>query len=199
MSSIEDLSKYLTKLQRSTVLNLVSGMTQRQAYKKAGGTAKKDTAIDSVVSRMLSDAKVRAYYDALMGKSESKAVATREQVLLMLSAQVNLTITDICEFRHAQVGEDENGNPVYQTVWTMKDSKDIKPEHLACIKSVTATKTGPKIELFDKTQSAKLLSDMQGWNAAKKVELGGNDGEPIKMEVSSPEVTAALNSLLDKL
>lgn len=196
--SIEDLAKPLTKLQRATVLNMVSGMTQRQAYKQAGGKAK-DRAADAVVSRMLTDVNVKAYYDALMGKTERKVIATKEKVVAMLSAQVDLLITDICTFEHKQVGLDENDEPVYQTVWRMKDSKDIKAEHLACIKSVTATKAGPKIELFDKVASAKLLADMMGWQAPVKKEITGADGEAIQVSVESKDVADALTNLLNQL
>lgn len=197
--SIEDLAKPLTKLQRAVVLNVVSGMTQRQAYKQAGGRAKTDASIDATVSEILSAPKVKAYYDALMGKTEQKAIATKEKVVAMLSAQVDLLITDICTFEHKQVGLDENDEPVYQTVWRMKDSKDIKPEHLACIKSVTATKAGPKIELFDKVASAKLLADMMGWQAPVKKEITGADGEAIQVSVESKDVADALTNLLNQL
>jgi len=194
------LADQLTKLQRQTVLNHVTGkMSQREAYYAAGGTAKRDAVADAIVSRMLSDAKVKAFYDSLLAQAVKSSIATREEILERLTLQSRVTITDICDFSYAQVGEDENGNPVYQTVWKMKDSKDIRPEHAACIKSVTVTKTGPKIELFDTTASAKLLVDMQGWQSATKHELTGANGGAIQMQVESKDVADALKDLLTKL
>ncbi len=194
------LADKLTKLQRQIVINLVSGkMSQREAYYAAGGTSKNERAADAVVCRMLTDVNVKAFYDSLISVEAKSSIATREEILERLSMQARVTITDICDFRLAQVGEDENGDPVYQTVWTMKDSKDIKPEHLACIKSVTATKQGPKIELFDSIASAKLLAEMQGWQAAKKHELSAPGGGPIQMQVESKDVAQALTDLLNQL
>lgn len=194
------LADQCTKMQRNTVINMVTGkMSQRQAYYAAGGKAKTDTVADVIVSKMLGVAKVKAFYDSLIAAKVKSAIATREEILERLSLQSRVTITDICDFRHVQVGEDENGDPVYQTVWTMKDSKDIRPEHAACIKSVTVTKTGPKIELFDSTASAKLLAEMQGWQAPSKHELSAPGGGPLQVQVESKEVAAALSELLSKL
>jgi phage terminase small subunit len=88
-----------------------------------------------------------------------------------------------------------------QTVWTMKHSEDIDPVIAASIKSVTFTKTGPKIEMYDSNGSIKILSDLQGWNAPRKQEITGKDGSAlaIKADVSAPEIASALAGLMAKL
>lgn len=171
-AKVLDLALECTKLQRETVLNIeVKKMSQRQAYIEAGGTAKSDKAADTIVSRMLTDVKVAAFRDALIAESVTDAVMTRQEALERLTLTAKVLITDVCEFRNAHVGEDENGDPVYQTVWTIKDSKDIPPHIAVCIKSVTITKTGPKIELHDQSAAIKQLSDMQGWAASSKLDV----------------------------
>ena len=171
-----ELASVLTTLNRGFVINLVSGMTQRQAYLEAGGTAKTEAAQDANASRMLSDARVKAFYDSLMASAASAAVMTREEALLRLSKAGRITITDIADFRESIVGEDENGDPVMHTVWSIKNSEDMTPEAASAIKSVTSTKMGPKLEMHDPQAAIKQLADMQGWNAASKHDLSSSDG-----------------------
>ena len=162
------LSKELTSLQRKFVINLVSGMTQRQAYLDAGGKAKSTSAQDAAASTMLSNVKVRAFYDSLMEESKTGAVMTKAQAMELLSVKASVTVKDVCDFKNVKVGDDEDGNPVYQTVWSFKDSEDI-PDHIAaCIKSVAVTREGPKIELYDSNASAKQLGDWLGWGLPAK-------------------------------
>ena len=80
------LGKKCTPLQRKYVINLVgSGMSQREAYLKAGGTAKTETAQDNSASIMLSNTKVRAFYDSLMDNAANTAILTRDEALEILS------------------------------------------------------------------------------------------------------------------
>ena len=192
----------LTSLQRKYVINIVSSsMSQREAYVAAGGKSKTPDGQDAAASRMLADVKVRPFYDSLLNAAATTAVMTKEQALERLSKSASVTIADVCDFKVVQVGEDENGDPVFQTTWTMKNSEDIPPHIAASIKSVTATKQGPKIELHDSHGAIKQLSDMLGWNAPKKSELTGKDGQPLAVnsEVKSKDVVDALGSLMEKL
>ena len=142
-------------------------MNQIQAYKKAGGRAKTRSAQDNAASVMLRNAKTKAFYNSLMNEGISEAIMTKEQALTRLTRTASVTIKDVCDFKNLQVGEDENG-PVYQTVWTVKNAEDI-PDHIAaCIKSVSVTREGPKLELYDSNASIKQLSDMLGWAIPKK-------------------------------
>lgn len=74
----EALSSALTNLQRKTVLGVVAGLSQRQAYYEAGGKSQNDDAADAVVSRMLSDVRVKAFHDSLIAQAATSAVMTRE-------------------------------------------------------------------------------------------------------------------------
>ena len=75
----------LTLLQQNFVLNIMAGMSQRQAYLKAGGKAKNENSQDTISHRMFNLAKVRAYYDHLKAKSEQDAVMTKTRALEWLS------------------------------------------------------------------------------------------------------------------
>lgn len=197
-----ELASKLTPLQRRFVLELVKpGMTQHQAYINAGGTSKTPETQRKSASVMVTNGNVKAFHQSLINSIASDVIMTKQEALERLSKTARATIHDICTFELKQVGEDEDGNPVMQTVWTMKHSEDIDPVIAASIKSVTFTKTGPKIEMYDANGSIKLLSDMQGWNAPRKQEITGKDGSAlaIKADVSAPEIASALAGLMAKL
>lgn len=89
------LADKLTNLQRGTVLGVVAGKSQRQAYRDAGGKAKTDETADASASEILSHPEVRAFYNSLMEKVAEKAIWTREDSLR--------TLAEIAS------GSDENG------------------------------------------------------------------------------------------
>lgn len=193
----------LTPLQRKFVINIVKGMTQRKAYVAAGGTSKTEESQDACASKMLSNSKVNVFYQMLMEAAANDAVMTKHEAMEILTRSARVTVTDICDFTLENVGEDEEGNPIFQTVWKMKHSDEIDPKVLEAIKSVTFTKTGPKIELYDRNGSIKILSDMQGWNAPRRQELTGEGGKPIAVksdvDISAPEIASALQNVFSKL
>lgn len=77
----QELSNKLTNLQRGVVLGVVAGKSQRQAYYDAGGKAKTDASADAVVSEMLSDPKVRAFYDSMLSDAAEEAQITLQTLL----------------------------------------------------------------------------------------------------------------------
>lgn len=197
-----ELASKLTPLQRKFVLELIKpGTSQRQSYVTAGGKANGANSQDQSASKMISNARVKEFHQSLINTIASDVIMTKQEAMERLSKSARATIHDICTFELKQVGEDEDGNPVMQTVWTMKHSEDIDPVIAASIKSVTFTKTGPKIEMYDSNGSIKILSDLQGWNAPRKQEITGKDGQSlaIKADVSAPEIAAALAGLMGKL
>jgi phage terminase small subunit len=175
------LAAKLTTLQHKFVVNLVSGMSQDNAISKAGSKAKTDGAKRAIASRMLSDANTRAFYDSLMLTRLTDSIMTRDEALSILSNNARVSMTDIADYRFVEVGKDNDGNDIMQTVWTMKDSSEIDPNVIACIKSVTMTKQGPKIELHDQQGAIKQISAMEGWEAPKKTELSGKNGGTIEV------------------
>ena len=97
-----DLASKLTTLQRKFVVNLVgSDMSQREAYIAAGGKAKTPATQDSSASEILSNPKVRAFYDSLMESATSAAILTREEALQILS--INAKLADECRDQHAAI------------------------------------------------------------------------------------------------
>ncbi|WP_278384730.1 terminase small subunit [Alteromonas mediterranea] len=152
-----------------------------RAYKEAYNAENmKPATIYVKACELLKNGKIEVRLKELNKMAVSDAVMTKQEALQLLSVKARIRITDVCDFKQEQVGNDEEGNPVFQTVWTMKNAEDIDPAVAACIKSVTVTKTGPKIELYDANASAKLLADMLGWNAP--VESNVNSEVRVKNE-----------------
>lgn len=175
----QSLSDQCTKLQRLLVLGVVSGKSNRQAYRDAGGRAKDDKTADASASEILSNPKVDAFYRSMIESVVSDAIMTRAEALERLSLMGRTRITDIVEFDTVEVmtkGEDGEEEPKTQTIWRMKDSAELNELAAASIKSVTFTKQGPKIEMHDAKAAMELLGKWQGWEAAQKVDHTSSDG-----------------------
>jgi len=99
---IKELGKHLTKFQRNVVLNVVNGMSQRQAYLVAGGKAKNENSQDVCVSVLLSHAKVDNYYQALMEKAQLGSILTKAEALNILSEQARSESSDPAVVRNSQ-------------------------------------------------------------------------------------------------
>lgn len=169
----KQLADKLTNLQLQTVLGVVAGKSQRQAYYDAGGKADNDNAADAIVSRMLGDAKVKALYDSLMADAVTDAVLTRSEAMERLTLMATTQITDILDFETVTVkklGKDGEEEEAEETIWRMRNSEDVLPRARAAIKSVTITKQGPKIEMYDAKAAMELLGKWQGWEAPTKVD-----------------------------
>lgn len=190
----QELAAKLTHLQKWTMIHCASGMSKMDAYVKAGGKAKGKSA-NNVIGKMLEKGSVRAFYDSLVSSAAAKSVMTREEALETLTKIARTTVKDVVRFKDAQIGEDEDGNPVYQTVWQLIDQDNMDDGHAAAIAELSTGRDGFKFKLHSQTGAIKQLSELEGWDAPKKVEgnltLDGN--------VDSPEIAKALGQLLDKL
>lgn len=72
----------LTAKQEKYVQGLISGLSQREAYKRAYDTTNwKDESIDQKASVLLKNVKVRSRYEQLMDEHKDKALWTREKAV----------------------------------------------------------------------------------------------------------------------
>ena len=88
-------------------------------------------------------------------------------------------ITDILDFRTVEVqtiGKDGDMETAQETIWTMRDSPDVERKAKAAIKSVTMTKFGPKIEMYDATSAIAQIAKMQSWDAPAKLDVNATVG-----------------------
>ena len=72
----------LTAKQEKYVQGLISGLSQREAYKRAYEASKmKDETIDARASRLLKEYKISARYEELINEHKQKAIWTREKAV----------------------------------------------------------------------------------------------------------------------
>lgn len=177
------LSDALTKLQRHTVLGVVSGKSQRQAYFDAGGKAKNGDVADASVARMLANVKVAAFYNSLIETAAGNAIMSRTEAMERLSLMGRARITDVLEFEVVErvlnvegVKAGEKPKTVTDTAWRIKESAELNGMAAAAIKSVTMTNGRLKVEMHDQKAAIELLGKMQGWEAPAKVDHTSTDG-----------------------
>lgn len=172
----------LTQLQQRVAINVLAGMSQRQAYYDAGGKAKADETADVNASRMLGDAKVKSFMDSMKMQAVSDAIMTREEAMKELSAIGRGRLVDIVKFKTATIGKDlETGDDVNQTVWEIDEElQQSDPDKLIIISELEVGKFGPKIKTHSKVAAIAQLAKMQGWESAAKHEISGPGGGPIR-------------------
>ncbi|AIN12682.1 terminase small subunit [Yersinia pseudotuberculosis] len=180
----------LTQLQRRFATALLNGKNQTEAYRKAGGKAKTDDGARASASQILTNHNVQAFLQSVQYETVNEAIMTYTEAMERLTLMGRTTIHDIATFGNYQIGEDEEGQPVFQASWKFKDSKNIKPEHLAAVAELSTGKDGLKIKLHDPKAAIKQLAEMRGWEAPKKAELTGANGGPIQTSNLTPDEAA---------
>lgn len=194
----EALFGQLTPLQQRVSTNWLAGMTQREAYYRAGGTAKTDESADSSVSTMLSDVRVKAFTDSMKLQAVSDAIMTREEAMKTLSLIGRTHLKDIVKFRTAHIGKDmETGADLNQTAWEINsDLQESDSEKLIIISELEVGKFGPKIKTHSPVAAIAQLAKMQGWESASKHEISGPGGGAINVrdvgEMTDAELMAFL-------
>lgn len=170
----------LTQLQQRIATNVLAGMSQRQAYYDAGGSATTDQSADASASEILSTLTVKEFMDAMKEEAVSNAVMSRQEALERLSNFARTDLKDLVEFGSYELGEDGDGNPIVQAAWKIKDSVLQDPMKMAAISELTAGKEGIKIKTHSPITAIQQLAKMQGWEAPEKKEITGKDGGPIQ-------------------
>lgn len=174
----------LTPLQKRFSLAIIKGKNQTEAYRKAGGKAKGDN-LRKAAHVIATNCDVQAFIKSVQGEIIDEAIMTRDEALKRLSKMGRASIADIAEFSNSIVGEDEEGNPVYQAVWSFKDSSLQDPDAMSAVSGLISGKDGIKLKMHDPKAAIKQLAELQGWEAPKKTELTGADGGPIKTETTN--------------
>lgn len=188
---IDEAGEKLTRLQKAFVTHLVGGdLTPMQAYYKAGGRSKTDDTARASYSEILAHPNVKAFKLLLERAALSERIMTREEAMALLSKQARANIKDFANFAKHQVGEDENGNPIYQSVWDFKGDGELADDDAACITELTAGRDGLKFKIQSQAQAIKQLADMAGWNAAVKQEHSGQVGVNHSGVVANVEIDA---------
>ncbi|MRT14861.1 terminase small subunit [Enterobacteriaceae bacterium RIT711] len=174
----------LTVLQKRFVTWILKGKNQTDAYRKAGGKAKAEGA-RKAAHAIATNCDVEAFLRSVQQEVLNDAIMTRTEALERLSKMGRTSLMDIAEFRNCQIGEDEEGQPVFQASWSFRDSTLQDPEAMSAVAELTTGKDGIKLKMHDPKVAIKQLGEMQGWEAPKKTELSGPGGGAIKTETTN--------------
>lgn len=167
----------LTHLQQGAATNWLAGMTQRQAYRLAGGQAASDDTADVSAHEILTNPRVVAFLDAMKEEAVNEAVMTRKEALEKLSSLARTDLKDLVDFGSYELGVDqESGNPIIQSTWKIKPSVLQDPKQMAAISELTAGRDGIKIKTHSQIEAMKQLAKMQGWESAQKIDHSSSDG-----------------------
>lgn len=192
----------LTLKQEKFVQELISGKSQREAYRIAYPSSKKwkDENVDSQASNMLKIPKVFTRYQALQSRlkkeAEDEGIVSGKRVLKELAKIGFADIGNYLEYRPEKtiVDYDEDGKPIigYQTIIEVLESKGVDT---SAIQEVSITEKGTfKFKLYDKQRALELIGKNIGM-FTDKVEHSG------RIEGSNPFeglTTAELKKLIQK-
>lgn len=170
----------LTPKQEAFCLAYLKTGNASEAYRQAYNAANmKPDSINVNASKLLANAKVALRLSELNRAAVTDAVMTRQEALERLSSFARTDLVDLVEFGSYEVGE-QDGQPVIQASWKIKDSVLQDPSKMAAISELAATKDGIKIKTHSPLAAIQQLAKMQGWESASKHELSGPNGGPIQ-------------------
>ena len=164
----------ITPKQEKYVKNLVSGMSQRKAYKKAFDVKDmSDKNIDCKASKLLKNGEVRARYNELIERAANRAVIKAEDILAEYKAIAFANGTDFAEIK---------GNTVY-----LKDTAELDEEKKKAISCIEETKFGINVRTHNKMKALEMLAKYVGL-------LDNNDKD--KQEVPTININVVDNTNL---
>lgn len=163
MAQQKDNTRPLTPKQEKFCRNYVEIGNASEAYRLAYNCANmKQSTVWEHASRMLSQDKVRARVEELQEEYAEATRVDRAKVEKILMGIVEVDPTDMYYIDEA------TGKPKLKAPNQM-------PVHLRkALKKIKNKRGEVSYEFNGKTEAAKLLASMNGWEAPKKVEMGGN-------------------------
>lgn len=169
----------LTQRREKYIRELIKGKSQREAYKAAFLCGKQsDKTIDEKACRLLKVPEVRARYDELRGKVESKAeeqaVMSAVEVLKEIESIAKGDISDYLAFRTAKTVIDhdkDTGEPIidYAPIIDLKDSTTVDTKN---IQEVSLGANGSfKFKMYSREAALYKLLDLYGTKAVDAAKL----------------------------
>jgi phage terminase small subunit len=186
----------LTPKQEAFCLAYLETGNASEAYRRSYSAENmKPASINVAACKLLGDPKVALRLKELNAAAVTSAVMTRQEALERLSTFARTDLSDLVEFGTYEVGE-QDGQPVIQAAWKIRDSVLQDPAKLAAIAELSATKDGVKIKTHSPLHAIQQLAKMQGWESATKHELTGKDGGPIQhQDISDDQLKEKLAAL----
>jgi phage terminase small subunit len=188
--------KLKTKLQRKTALKSLEGLCDVDAYLQAGGKAKGDNSQRASASEILCNPNIVAFIESFNAHLIAPSIMTRVEMLERLTGYARTEITDLVDIHENVIVDLPDGGQVKQSTWSLKEASEMGGAGVAAISEITASKDGIKFKIHDQKASMKQIADLEGYNAAVRLAVGGDpEGSPIKTEDASLTKDQALELL----
>lgn len=158
------MNNELTPKQKAFCDEYMIDMNATRAYKKVYKTCKSDTTAGQNGSRLLKNAKVKAYLDKKLKKRADKAEIRSEDTIREINNLAKADITDIMKLVRERSG---------RLKLHIEDFNNLPKEVTCAIQSIKQLKDGSvEIKLYDKTKALDMLSKIQGlYDEQQKVEV----------------------------
>lgn len=193
----EQLQLYnnLTTLQQNVAIMRINMplSSNVEVYKLGGGTAKNDESIRACASELLSNPNVVEFLDTFAVEKVELAVMSRDEIIKDLSFIAGADISDVAEFSDRECVDLEDGMQVWQSTVRVKSMSELTKLQRKLIKGVKQTKYGLELTLHDAMQARKQLATLQGFDAAKKLEI--TDNTPKDEPVTDEDMIEGLKEL----
>lgn len=165
----KELLHALNPRQQKFVCNLVSGMSQTQAYKEAGYNPRSDDAAKACATKLLTNAHVKSAYDSLIKpdaeRYAAKAIMQRDEGLQILSEVGRAKFEDFFNLKEVEI--DTMDGPETAIIAQLKNPDGLGERGNLALRSVTIGKSGStKYEMYDRIQAIKTISEKDGWDKA---------------------------------
>lgn len=164
------LFEKLTPLQKEIALNSISGMNDIDSYKASSGKAKSENTMKASVSQILTNLNVKAFIKSMANHIVNPAIMSRNEMMEKLSSLARTNMSDLIEWR-TEHSSDDNGEPIEQSAWAIKESAVLDEKKAAAIAELTAGKEGFKIKQHSPLAAMKQLAELAGYEAPKQVEF----------------------------
>ena len=178
----------LTQKQEAFALAYFETGNASEAYRRSYNAENmKPETVTNKAHGLLKRGDVRARLDELNASAVSSAVMTRKEALERLSTFARTDLSDLVEFGSYELGQDDDGKPIVQAAWKIRDSVLQDPKKLAAISELSAGRDGIKIKTHSPLQAIQQLAKLQGWDV-HELDLEGKRlaNEKLRRELEDP-------------
>ena len=179
----------LTKKQEKFIDEYMIDLNATRAYIAAFGECKNNHSARSCASELLSKPDVQDALDKRLEEMRMQYKGVRE---LIIQRNINIITQDIPKIVKVKK---VNIDGMLMPVVDIAETDTLTDEQRQCIKSITQTRDGIKIEFEDKAKAEERLIQLIGLDREKNVDIG-IDTSAIS-HLSTEELIAALNSKED--
>jgi len=177
----------LTQKQEAFALAYFETGNASEAYRRAYNAENMNpNVIHNKASALMAKGEVRVRVEQLRAKAETASVMSRQEALERLSTFARTDLSDLVEFGSYELGE-QDGQPVIQSAWKIRDSVLQDPKKLAAISELSAGRDGIKIKTHSPLQAIQQLAKLQGWDV-HELDLEGKRlaNEKARRELEDP-------------